>query len=281
MHIRSALVFLTKLSASQQYPTLAADGRLILKVVQQIEVAERTNRRDLNVMATSLGALLSKQAKDWVEEKGALKPVAKVPARVPATAPMQIEAVPVKTESGVPSRIAPAMSTQPPKEAPPRPAPHTKVNGRPPPPRPIQPPEPSREKPAAPERQAKDGDGSGKRKISEPEAQGSASASVEGPKRARANSSSEERGKGKAEEGKVDKAVDRVQTSRGKSTGESKDREKEREKEQTGEHAVSSLGKRGREEEKPSPNDDGKRDIAKYASSIGPLILINERACPV
>ena len=72
IHIRAALIFLTKVTSSQQYPTLAKDGRQIAKAVALLETSEQ--RADLQVMARSLSALLQRQSKDWTDDKG-IKPL--------------------------------------------------------------------------------------------------------------------------------------------------------------------------------------------------------------
>jgi THO complex subunit 2 len=74
IHIRSALIFLTKVSGSSQYPTIAKDGLLIIEEVTALEIREKS-RVDLQIMAKSLGAMLQRQSRDWLDEKG-IKPMA-------------------------------------------------------------------------------------------------------------------------------------------------------------------------------------------------------------
>ena len=82
IYIRSSLIFLTKLSNSLHYPTIARDGIELLARVQRLESQEK--RVDLQVMSRSLAAVLKKQSRDWVDDKGVKSAIAVKP---PGTLP--------------------------------------------------------------------------------------------------------------------------------------------------------------------------------------------------
>lgn len=115
IHIRAALIFLTKVTSSQQYPTLAKDGRLIISSVAKLESSEQ--RADLQVMARSLSALLQRQSKDWTDDKG-IKPLTGRTSVPPAAAASSTKSAPTSevatvSRAGLLVKAAPEPSNKP------------------------------------------------------------------------------------------------------------------------------------------------------------------------
>lgn len=66
MHVRSALVFLSKVA--QNFPTRTSLGKAILQRIDQIEKDDK-GREDLKVMSRSLGAILKRRQSSWVDDE--------------------------------------------------------------------------------------------------------------------------------------------------------------------------------------------------------------------
>jgi hypothetical protein len=66
MHIRSALVFLSKVV--QQFPTRTSGGKLLLSCVESIDKEDK-GFEDLKIMAKSVAAILKKRSPSWIDDE--------------------------------------------------------------------------------------------------------------------------------------------------------------------------------------------------------------------
>lgn len=78
MHIRSALVFLSKVI--QQFPTRTSGGKLLLTCVEGID-KEDNEKEDLKIMAKSVGAILKKRSSTWIDDEPKEKPKRPLPVK--------------------------------------------------------------------------------------------------------------------------------------------------------------------------------------------------------
>jgi hypothetical protein len=103
MHIRSALVFLSKVI--QQFPTRASGGKLLLSCVEAID-KEDNDKEDLKIMAKSVGAILKKRSSTWIDDE----PKEKVKRLPPSGGPSKKtpDAEESKANNNVPSSAPPA-----------------------------------------------------------------------------------------------------------------------------------------------------------------------------
>ena len=116
-------LLLTKLASSAQFPVAAREGAEVLRAVEAIEADAKQGRGDLQTMARSLAAVLRRQARDWVDDKGA-----KLPARPPLPPP------PAASKSPAPPPSAPVPAPVPAPMPVPVPVPPPQQQAPPPPP---------------------------------------------------------------------------------------------------------------------------------------------------
>jgi hypothetical protein len=102
MHIRSALVFLSKVV--QQFPTRTSGGKLLLSCVESID-KEDNGKEDLKIMAKSVAAILKKRSSSWIDDEP--KEKVKRPPTSVTSAPRKSDVDETKTNSAT-SAPAPA-----------------------------------------------------------------------------------------------------------------------------------------------------------------------------
>lgn len=66
MHVRAALVFLTKVA--QEFPTRTSGGKMLLTCVESID-KDDNDKEDLKIMAKSLAAILKKRSTSWLDDE--------------------------------------------------------------------------------------------------------------------------------------------------------------------------------------------------------------------
>lgn len=66
MHVRAALVFLTKVA--QEFPTRTSGGKMLLSCVESID-KDDNDKEDLKIMAKSLAAILKKRSTSWLDDE--------------------------------------------------------------------------------------------------------------------------------------------------------------------------------------------------------------------
>eukprot|EP01041_Mallomonas_annulata_P007237 gene7237-14767_t len=72
MHMRSALIFLTKIT--DKFPTRAATGKLLLDSVGLVEkLGIQTDREDLHTLARGVLVILRRKEKDWIDDSPSQK----------------------------------------------------------------------------------------------------------------------------------------------------------------------------------------------------------------